>query len=55
MAGAKACWMSGRGDALALHIVAPPGQRRPARVQALADYLAEGLAGEPWSQDVRGS
>src|SRR5690606_341139 len=39
-----------QGDPLALHIVTPPGRRRPARVQALVDYLAEGLAGEPWAR-----
>jgi DNA-binding transcriptional LysR family regulator len=39
-----------QGDPLALHIVTPPGRRRPARVQALVDYLAEGLVGAPWAQ-----
>jgi DNA-binding transcriptional LysR family regulator len=43
-----------QGDPLALHIVTPPGRRRPARVQALVDYLAEGLVGEPWAREVRG-
>lgn len=39
-------------EPIALHIVTPPGRRRPARVQALVDYLAERLAGEPWAQEV---
>lgn len=45
-------WQS---DSIALHIVTPPGRRRPARVQALVDYLAERLVGEPWAQDVGGN
>ena len=32
---------------IALHIVTPPGRRRPARVQVLIEYLAERLAGDP--------
>lgn len=35
---------------IALHIVTPPGRRRPARVQVLIEYLAERLAGEPWAR-----
>jgi DNA-binding transcriptional LysR family regulator len=35
---------------IALHIVTPPGRSRPARVQALIDYLAEHVAGAPWAQ-----
>lgn len=35
---------------LALHIVAPPGRRRPARVQAFMDYLAQRFLQEPWAQ-----
>ena len=38
-------------EPIALHIVTPPGRRRPARVQALIDYLAERLAGEPWARE----
>ena len=34
---------------IALHIVTPPGRRRPARVQALIGYLAARLAAEPWA------
>ena len=37
-------------DPIALHIVTPPGRRRPARVQALIDYLAERLVTEPWAR-----
>ncbi|MCD4499632.1 LysR family transcriptional regulator [Chromobacterium vaccinii] len=35
-------------DPIALYILTPPGRGRPARVQALIDYLAEKLAGAPW-------
>ncbi|MCY1348944.1 HTH-type transcriptional regulator DmlR [compost metagenome] len=37
-------------EPIALHIVTPPGRSRPARVQALIDYLAERVAGAPWAQ-----
>ncbi len=37
-------------EPIALHIVTPPGRRRPARVQALIDYLAERLVTEPWAR-----
>lgn len=40
-------------DSIALHIVTPPGRRRPARVQALIDYLAERLNAEPWAGNVQ--
>ena len=40
-------WQS---ESIALHIVTPPGRRRPARVQALIDYLAKRLVGEPWAR-----
>lgn len=36
-------------EPLALSIVTPPGLRRPARVQALIDYLAQRLEKEPWA------
>ena len=36
-------------EPIALHIVTPPGLRRPARVQRLIDYLAERLQREPWA------
>ena len=39
-----------RVDTIALHIVTPPGRRRPARVQALIDYLAHHYAKEPWAE-----
>ena len=37
-------------DPIALHIVTPPGRSRPARVQALIDYLAQHFVNEPWAQ-----
>ena len=37
-------------DTIALHIVTPPGRRRPARVQALMDYLVQYYANEPWAE-----
>jgi len=39
-------------DAIALHIVSPPGRGRPARVQALMDYFAQHFASEPWARPV---
>ena len=40
-----------RVDPIALHIVTPPGRRRPARVQAFIEYLAERLTAEPWANE----
>ena len=36
-------------EPLALSIITPPGLHRPARVQALIDYLAQRLEQEPWA------
>lgn len=35
---------------IALHVVTPPGGMRPARVQALIDFLLQELATAPWSK-----
>lgn len=37
---------------IALYLVGPPGGRRPARVQALVDFLARELAAVPWSEQT---
>lgn len=37
---------------IALHIVSPPGRAKPARVQALVQYLAEHFAQVPWAADA---
>lgn len=38
-------------EPIALHIVTPPGRSRPARVQALIEYLAERISHAPWAQE----
>lgn len=42
-------------EPLALHIVAPPGRRRPIRVQALIDYILQTLTKEPWAHFTEGA
>ncbi len=37
-------------EPIALHLVTPPGRRRPSRVQALMDYFYEHFATKPWAQ-----
>lgn len=39
-------------DPIALHLVTPPGRGRPARVQALMEYLADHFTGKPWAQAI---
>ena len=36
---------------IALHLVMPPGEPRPARVTALIDFLARRLSSAPWAHD----
>ena len=37
-------------EPIALHLVTPPGRRRPARVQALIDYFSDYFSRKPWAQ-----
>lgn len=37
-------------EPVALHLVTPPGRRRPARVQALIDYFSDYFVRKPWAQ-----
>lgn len=36
---------------IALHLVTPPGRRRPLRVRALMDYFCDYFASKPWAQE----
>lgn len=37
-------------EPIALHLLTPPGRKRPARVQAFIDYLAQCYASQPWAR-----
>lgn len=39
-------------EPIALHILTPPGRNRPARVQALIEYLADRFTQEPWARNA---
>ena len=39
-------------EPIALHLVTPPGRRRPARVQALIDYFCDYFVHKPWARGV---
>ena len=39
-------------EPIALHIVTPPGRTRPARVQALIEFLADRFSQEPWARQA---
>lgn len=40
---------------IALHIVSPPGRAKPARVQALIEFLAAYFAEAPWARESAGA
>jgi len=40
-------------QSIALHIVSPPGRAKPARVQALIEFLARHFAEAPWAGDAK--
>ena len=47
----QTCMDDWQVPSIALHIVTPPGRARPARVQALIDFLAAHFALAPWARE----
>ncbi len=39
-------------EPVALHIVTPPGRRRPARIKAFMDYVLQRFSREPWAHPM---
>lgn len=49
---AMAPWMV---EPISLNLLTPPGRRRPARVDALMEFLATAFGSKPWAKDVLAS